>query len=114
MDLFDSILSQHKVGECVILSFRDVPKEFTRFLLNLCRKTQVPDSILENPDLAVRVRVKGNEDTKYLCYAGYNKTLQSYIYTGSAWNYPVYYVRDYVQEDNSPLLISSPDFSGLL
>ena len=114
MDLFDSILSQHKLGECVILSFRDVPKEFVRLLLSLCRETQVPDSILQNPDLAVRVRVSGTEGSKHLRYVGYNKTLRSYIYTGSSWNYPVYYVRDYVQEDDSPLLISAPDFSGLL
>lgn len=112
MDLFDSILSQHKVGECVILSFRDVPRDLTQFLLSVCRKTNISYSLLENPDLAVRVRVKGNEDTKYLCYVGYNKTLQSY--TASAWSYPVYYVRDYVQEDDSPPLISAPDFSGLL
>ena len=114
MDLFDSILSQHKVGECVILSFRDVPKEFIRLLLSLCRKTNISYSVLKNPDLAVRVRVDRNEDAKYLRYVGYNKALRSYIYTGSSWNYPVYYVRDYIQEDDSPLLISAPDLSGLL
>lgn len=112
MDLFDSILSQHKLAECIILSFRDVPRDLTRFLLSLCRKTNISDSILENPDLAVRVRVKGNEDSKYLCYVGYNKTLKDYDVF--AWGYPVYYVRDYVQEDDSPLLIPAPDFSGLL
>ena len=112
MDLFDSILSQHKVGDYVILSFRDVPKGCARFLLNACReqKPLVPDYVLENPDLAIRVIVSGTEGSKRLFCVGYNKTLKDYA--GSA-SYPVYYVRNYIREDDAPLQCPG-GFSDLL